>query len=382
MIDIKDKYNCFGCELCANACPVNAIEMKPDNLGFCYPIVNIDKCIDCSKCERVCPLLNVTECIDEPIVVYAARHNNISVVKESRSGGVFTAISDKILEDGGMIAGAISDTPYTVRHILSENPIDRDLMRGSKYIQSSMSDIYQKVLSALQSGRVVLFSGTPCQVAAMKKYVPDRYKDNLYTIDIVCHGVSSPEVWRSYLDYLSHKMSDRPQKVNFRDKKTMGWEMHRESVDWMKAGERIAPFTFYHDAWLRPACHKCKFSSFSRIGDITLGDLWKWRNCAIELNMDNLGISSIFCNTDKGKDLFNRILPNLIVKSIQLSQAVQPNLIAPTPEIPTNKAIVKIYTKKGYKSALRRLGVLGWRKHVKLLRYFFYRIINKLKLHS
>lgn len=361
MIDIKYKKECSGCEACSNACPVDAIVMETDELGFKYPKVNMDTCINCNKCEIVCPFINKPS-VSTPSQCFAVRNTDINVVKRSRSGGVFTALAEEIISRGGIVVGCVMIDPYTACHVISDNMADCALMCGSKYIQSNINDIYKRLLPVLKEGREVLFTGTPCQVSGLKRMINKRYHENLFFVDIICHGVSSPSVWKSYLNYLGQRLSDTPLSVNFRNKQAFGWDMHRESILWKDSGEKVTPFTFYNDIWLRPACHDCPFASISREGDITLGDLWSYKNVAPEMNSDNMGVSSVLINSEKGIRLFSKCMDKLSTKTLDIDDVKQPNLLSPTPVDRNTRRMVQRYIESGYESCLRKMGIIGWRR--------------------
>lgn len=366
MIKITDRTRCSGCSACAVSCPVSAISMKADRLGFPYPTVDLNSCIDCGKCERVCPFLSKSlpsNQTDFP-KAYAVRHRNLEVVKRSRSGGVFTAISDLVLNRGGIVVGAAMIDKYTVGHVVAETSSERDAMCGSKYAQSDIGNVFKTVKKSLQAGREVMFCGTPCQVAGLKGYVGKNADGLLTTVDIICHGVSSPAAWRDYVGYME-RLSESPVKeVMFRDKVTYGWDMHRETVISEDGSSRPAPFPFYHDAILRPSCNECHFASMARVGDITLGDFWNWKNVVPQMNLDNLGLSSVLINSLIGESLFEEAVScgYLDARQIEAEQMTQPNLCHPTSKHRAADTFEKTYLMSGYDSALRKIGVIGYRR--------------------
>lgn len=238
MINIKDPKDCCGCTACASVCAHNAITMEPDALGFLYPKVNHDQCVECGLCEKVCQFndnydrsLNLSE-----PVAYAARHKDIGEVMKSRSGAAFVAISDYILEQGGVVYGAGFKDHFRVAHKRATTKEERDEFRGSKYVQSDLTGVFKSVKEDLKNGRTVLFSGTPCQTAGLNAFVGKRLRENLYLVDIVCHGVPSPNLWRDYLAYLETKQGDEIVQVNFRDKEKFGWKAHNESFMFKNGG--------------------------------------------------------------------------------------------------------------------------------------------------
>ena len=232
MIEIRDPKECCGCTACASICGHNAITMTPDPLGFLYPKVDVDKCVECGMCEKVCQFnenydrsLN----LDQPSA-YAARHKDIDEVMKSRSGAAFVAISDYILEQGGVVYGAGYKDHFRVAHKRATTKEERDEFRGSKYVQSDLTGVFRSVKEDLKNGLTVLFSGTPCQTAGLNSFVGKRLREKLVLIDIVCHGVPGPYVWREYLAYLEKKHGAKICRVDFRDKRKFGWKAHNETV--------------------------------------------------------------------------------------------------------------------------------------------------------
>ena len=200
MINIKDKSKCCGCSGCMNICPKNAIIMKEDKNGFKYPIVDKEKCINCGLCEKVCPILNNKKEQQKEIKAYACYNKNIEERLKSSSGGIFILLAKEILKRNGIVFGAAFDENFNVKHISIDNEKDIEKLMGSKYVQSNMGKVYKEVKEFLENGKYILFSGTPCQIEGLKKFLKKDY-DKLYTQDIICHGVPSPKIWQMYLEY-------------------------------------------------------------------------------------------------------------------------------------------------------------------------------------
>lgn len=197
MIFIQDKKECCGCSACASVCPKNCITMSEDSEGFLYPHVDESVCIDCHLCERVCPMINHGK-DREPLAVYAAKNSNETIRMQSSSGGIFTLLAERVIDEGGVVFGASFNDRWEVVHDHVETKEELAKFRGSKYVQSKIGDNYRKVKLFLSEGRNVLFSGTPCQISGLKKYLRKDY-DNLLAVDFICHGVPSPGVFRTYL---------------------------------------------------------------------------------------------------------------------------------------------------------------------------------------
>lgn len=192
MIKIEDKSKCSGCHACYSICEKKAIIMKEDKKGFKYPSVNKEKCTNCNLCEKVCPILNNQTISNEPIA-YACYNKNEKVRLESSSGGIFSLISAEILKKDGVVFGASFNNEFMIEHTCIESIEELYKFRGSKYVQSIIGDTYKKAKEFLKHGKYVLFTGTPCQIEGLLKYLGKDY-DNLYTQDIICHGVPSPNV--------------------------------------------------------------------------------------------------------------------------------------------------------------------------------------------
>lgn len=240
MINKINPADCCGCTACASICVHDAISMEPDALGFLYPKVNESRCVDCGLCEKVCQFndnydrsLN----LQQPIA-YAARHKDIDEVMKSRSGAAFVAISDYIIEQGGVVYGAGYKDHFRVAHKRATTKEERNEFRGSKYVQSDLTGVFRQVKEDLKSGLTVLFSGTPCQTAGLNAYVGKKLRENLVLVDIVCHGVPGPFIWRDYIAYLEKKQGDEIVVVNFRDKELFGWKTHKESYIFKMGGTK------------------------------------------------------------------------------------------------------------------------------------------------
>lgn len=240
MINITNPSDCCGCTACASVCTHNAITMKPDALGFLYPKVDKEKCTNCGLCEKVCAFhenYDKSHNLSEPDA-YAVRHKDIKEVESSRSGAAFIAMSDYIIEQGGIVYGVGYTDHFRVVHKRATTKEERDEFKGSKYVQSDLTGIFRKVKEDLKTGKTVLFSGTPCQTAGLHSYVGKKLREKLILIDIVCHGVPSPYIWRDYLKYLETKHNSEICYVNFRDKSKFGWKAHKETFKFLNKKEK------------------------------------------------------------------------------------------------------------------------------------------------
>ena len=221
MINIKNPVDCCGCTACASICTHDAITMEPDVLGFLYPKVDLTKCTNCGLCEKVCSFnanYDKTLNLSKPDV-YGARHKDLMEVETSRSGAAFIAISDVVLMQGGVIYGAGYTDHFRIVHKRATTKEERDEFKGSKYVQSDLVGVFRRVKQDLKDGLIVLFSGTPCQTAGLNSYIGEKFRENLYLVDIICHGVPGPFIWRDYIKYVEEKQGDEIVCVNFRNKK-------------------------------------------------------------------------------------------------------------------------------------------------------------------
>lgn len=374
MIQITNKAECCGCTACASVCAHHAITMKPDALGFLYPTVDIDKCTECGLCEKVCafhPNYDKSLNLTEPLI-YAARHKNMHEIETSRSGAAFIAISDYILDQGGVVYGAGYTDHFRVVHKRATNKNERNEFKGSKYVQSDLRGIFPQIKRDLKEGLIVLFSGTPCQTAGLASYIGKQHlREQLILVDIVCHGVPAPYIWRDYLAYLEQKYKQAIIEVNFRDKSRIGWKGHLESFIFQNGSKKeFSTYThlFTRVIMLRPSCSKCHYTNFNRPSDFTLADYWGWEKTSPNFNSDNKGCSLIIVNTIKGKHLFEKIQKDLNVIPTNQELCLQPNLQHPTQFDSHWKNFEKQYSNKGFISVAKKFGNLGFNYKYRILK--------------
>ena len=381
MIKISNPADCCGCTACASICAHNAITMQPDVMGFLYPVVDTDKCIDCGLCEKVCAFNDHYDTglnLPRPDA-YAARHKDVNEVETSRSGAAFIAISDWILRQGGAVYGAGYTDHFRVVHKRAMTKEERDEFKGSKYVQSDLRGVFRQVKQDLKNGMIVLFSGTPCQTSGLNSYVGKKLRENLYLVDIVCHGVPGPYIWRDYLDFLEKKRGDKICWVNFRDKQMFGWSAHREVFKFVKGGGKMSfTYLFYQHIMFRHSCGKCHFCNTKRPSDITIADFWGWQKTAPNINKDDKGVSLVLVNTEKGRKLFEAIRNDLIVIPAELENCLQPNLQHPSVFHSQYKDFEKDYKEKGFVYIMNRYGNLGWRYQVRSLARKIKNRVNKI----
>ena len=258
------------------------------------------------------------------MISYIVKQKDLISRMKSRSGGVFAAVSDKVLEAGGVVYGCALDERFQAYHRRAVTKEERDLFRGSKYVQSDMKDAIKEALEDLKAGRVVLFSGTPCQIAGVRAVCPKEYRGNLLCMDIVCHGVPSPAVWNSFIDYMQKKYHGEITAVDFRNKRNHGWWEHIESVKihGMEIDSQIYKKLFYEHNILRECCYQCPYKSLERQGDITIADAWGIAAAAPEFD-DNHGVSLVLCNTELGKKWLGKGLEDCDYKECKIEDYMQ-----------------------------------------------------------
>ena len=324
--------DCVGCSACVNECPKKCLTMKKNSEGFNYPEYDKSQCINCHRCEQVCPI-NKEFQKNFPIQTLAVINKNENIRLKSSSGGVFYSLANNFLEDGGIVYGAAFDDDYSVKHIRVAPKEKNNLYRlmGAKYSESKIGDNYIKIKSDLKENKKVLFSGTPCQISGLYSYLGVTY-ENLFTIDIICHGVPSPKVWRSYLNGIIKKNNQTLTNVNFRAKDT-GWSKYKYSIKYEFGNKYIleengtSPFLhgMTKDYFLRPSCYRCYFKGHYHQGDLTIGDFWGIWNIAPEID-DNKGVSALIVNSYKGQNLVNAIDDSLEIYEFTLQQIKSYNL--------------------------------------------------------
>jgi len=305
--------------------------MKSNDAGFLFPTIEESQCINCDVCQRVCPLLNSIEI--KPIASYGAQALDEEIRKESSSGGVFSELALLVLSENGFVAGAAYDDFFSVEHIIINSEQELYKLRGAKYSQSALGDIFQTVKQVLLGGKLVLFSGTPCQIAGLKGFLGKDY-DNLLCIDFVCHGVPSPMVWQKYVRYRSDmdNQGNMPININLRSKIT-GWSRYKYSniYEYMngktyqsQSGNDLFMRLFTGNYILRDSCEKCDFKGVHRASDITVGDFWGIWNLDPEFD-DNKGTSLIITNTPKGEVYVHKIKQKLRMKEFDIHDSTKEN---------------------------------------------------------
>ena len=305
--------------------------------------------------------------------VYAVRHKDEDTRATSRSGGIFTALSDEVLEKHGVVYGCVLNENFDAVHVRAENTEDRNCMRGSKYIQSKLGDTFKNVKLDLERGKVVLFSGTSCQVAGLKAYLQKEY-ENLICVDIVCHGVPSTKVWHEYLNWQEKKNSSKITGVDFRNKKDFGWRAHMETLYFENnkvVSSGIFRSLFYGHNVLRPSCYECPYKSMMHPGDITIADYWGVEKAAPEFD-DNKGVSLVLVNNEAGESVFDKVKDKLIWKETRIEDSLQLPLKAPFPKPETREQFWKDFETRDFAYIAKKHGGQAplWRKVARKLKRF------------
>jgi coenzyme F420-reducing hydrogenase beta subunit len=331
MIDkeIKFKRDCMGCHGCMNVCPKNCISMGMDKEGFLYPEVEYELCIKCKKCINICPIINKTIVDNDPLA-YACINKNEEIRLESSSGGVFTLVAEYIIDKDGIVFGACFNDKFELEHDYIKTKEELSKLKGAKYVQSKIGNTYSQAKDFLDTGRKVLFTGTPCQVAGLKSFLGEEKYNNLVTIDIICHGVPSPEVWRKYVEFREKEAESSTLRIAFRQKNE-GWKRYSVSFSFKNNKEYRRTFnedlymkTFLKDICLRPSCYDCEFKTLNRQSDITLADFWGIEYILPNMD-DDKGTSLIFVNSQTGREIFNSISNDMMFKEVNINETIKYN---------------------------------------------------------
>lgn len=330
---IKEK--CVGCKSCEQSCPKHCISMVDNKEGFWYPVVDEKNCVECGKCLKTCPVENAEQHRNMPQTVWAWRNKNDADIMKSASGGAADSAAKTVLQMGGVVYGAAYDEQLVVSHIEVERDEDREKLQSSKYVQSNPKDSYSKVKKRLAEGKTVLYTGTPCQIAGLYAFLGGD-KPNLYTVDLICHGVPSPKFFKKYIEYQNKKTDGRVIYFNFRSKDKRGWGTQYLLKTKTKTKTKTLSLDRYGKHFMdgdcyRESCYQCAYANTSRVGDITVGDFWGIAKSHPEFNSPK-GVSSVFVNTEKGQELFEKMKPFAETEQATLKEAMvkQHNLVQPS----------------------------------------------------
>lgn len=358
-IQINQRMNgCTGCGACKQSCPVNAITMVANEKGFLYPVIDKQKCIRCKKCVAVCPV-NKIFANEVTTVAYAFKRNDDVKRMESQSGGAFAALAEEVIHKGGVCYGVMLDESGKAVYERIDNEQDLIRLKGSKYVQADLKDTYENVKADLKA-RKVLFSGTPCYVAGLQRYLKDENTENLLTVDLICHGVPSPALYERHLMFLSESCSKRITDFNFRDKSQTGWHGHMETYtdnEGTKMAESVYANIFYTDACLRESCYSCQYANTERVADVTIGDFWGVEKVFPDMD-DNQGLSLVLVNSSKGRKFWNEFLKEADVKirETKVKKCLQRNLQIPTLRSKQTEEFWNDFLNCDYKKIVRKYG--------------------------
>lgn len=331
----KIDENCVGCRSCEQTCPVDCISMILNSEGFLYPSIDEEKCIECGKCLKNCPVHNEKVYRNKPKETWAWHNKCHEDIMRSASGGASDVAAKAIIEKNGVVFGAAYDENLDVKHIEICEEKYRYKIQSSKYVQSDINDSYSKAKGYLEKNVVVLFTGTPCQIAGLYSYLGKDYP-NLYTIDLVCHGVPSPLFFRKYIEYQNKKNKEPIISYNFRSKDKRGWGTQYLLKTKTKTKTKTLALDKYGKHFMdgdcyRECCYKCDYANINRVADITVGDFWGILKNHPEFYYED-GVSSVFINTEKGEKLFNHMKKYADVKLVTLEDGLikQGNLVQPS----------------------------------------------------
>lgn len=390
MIHVSEKkQGCCGCNACAQICPQECISMVEDPNGFLYPEVDADRCIECNLCEKACPIMEKKDSYEPDEVrdpkAIGGWHKDEDVRFESSSGGAFTLFAEHILAQGGVVYGSYLKEDFRAQHICVERMEDLGKLKGSKYIQSDISNVYQEIKEHLDNNRKVMFVGTPCQCAGLHSFLQTvgvldtggKSASHLYTCDFICHGVPSPKIFRSYINYLEHKYKDKVIAFRFRNK-DKGWNpsglQMGTKIEFLHSGSiRLAPAFrdaymngFLDDVYLRPSCYSCEFKSLPKYySDITIADFWGVKQVDAEL-CDGKGTSLVLLHNEHGQRLFDTVKENFVCKEVDFKSAIRRNksLICSARTNPRRDRFFYDYDNMSFQKVMRKyMSAFSWASH-------------------
>lgn len=365
MIEIVDKFKCTGCGACLACCSVGAITLQEDEEGFRYPIVNQHICVKCNRCNYVCPMLSndygvPKENLNFEPSFYAAQLFNESDLFEVSSGGAFWAFAQTIINENGIVYGAVQKDVDNIVHMRADNIEDMKMMRRSKYFQSDIGENYRRAKEDLETGKLVLFSGTGCQIAGLNKFLGKSY-NNLFSCDVVCHGVPSMAAWRSYRKEKENIENKRIVGLIFRDKSN-GWSNNQYKIIYSdgtiekeRSTQQIFHAGYLQGLFYRPSCGCCKFSNIPRVSDITLADYWLYQGNLLKQKGD-IGVSLIVVNNEHANILLEKSKRYLNIESTSRELALKScrHLDEHPSQNPNRDSFFNMLKKEGYYTAAEK----------------------------
>ena len=326
-VKIEEKDLCCGCTACYSVCPKNAIKMVRDNEGFLYPEVDKEKCVNCGMCKKVCPILNKAKLNEFKPRAYLFQNSNEEIRKDSTSGGIFTAIGEFTIKNNGIVYGAFFDDNFVVNHISVESTDELSKFRKSKYVQSNQNNCFKEIKQYLDNGKLVCYSGTPCQVGGLRAYLRKDY-ENLILVDIMCHSVPSPLVFEKYKRYILKKMNaNKILNINFRDKNKYGYKYSMMTIETdngiYSQGIDTDPYlrAFFSDVSVRPSCYNCHFKTMKRVSDLTIWDCFNINEIDKSFD-DDKGTTRVLVQSEKGQKLLEN-LDNVRLKELDINIATK-----------------------------------------------------------
>lgn len=327
MIEIIDKSKCCGCTACYSVCPRHCISMTMDEEGYLYPKVNVEDCIECGLCEKTCPIITKKEVFRNDVKAYAVQNKNEDLRKKSSSGGAFSVIAEKVIEKGGYVFGCKFDENFKVVHSCVSTYEGLEDFRGSKYVQSFLGDSFSEIKKLLKNGKLVLFSGTPCQVAGLHSFLKKEY-ENLLSIDLVCHGIPSPGLWNKYLSYINKVEKSKITYISFRNKKfgyagsTMAFGFENGKFEYSNRKVQFYKHLFFEDINSRPSCFDCQFKGVKRVSDFTIYDCWHMNQVEPSWD-DDKGSTWVLVQSEKGQKFFEELKGKIRYKEAPLELAIK-----------------------------------------------------------
>ena len=360
MIEIVDKSSCTGCGACKNACPVQAISMQLDEEGFLYPFVDLEKCIQCNRCDEVCHMIKAPAREAECMEVYAAYNKSKEMLHQVSSGGAFWSMAEEMIRRGGVVYGVVMDGALQVYHDRATTLEECERFKRSKYLESHTGNIYSLVKKDILEGREILFSGTGCQIAGLKSFLGEQNVDKLITCDIVCHGVPSRNAFEGYISEIEKQFDSKVIAINYRDKNN-GWKRNHICISF-ENGKMINEFSainplhgaYTQGLFYRPSCASCRYACLPRIADITLADYWKYDGDLKKSNED-MGISLVVCNNEKGKLFFKQSAEGRMYidkSNLEMAQKSCRHLHLSPVEHKKRQQFFKLLKKKGFHKAV------------------------------
>lgn len=353
----KNKIDCCGCNACAEICPKHCIAIKHDEYGFLYPEVDESLCIECGACERVCPFPASEGDLEYPLKAFAAWANDEKAYERSSSGGAAYVIGHTILSEGGVVYGCASDG-LDIRHVRVDRLEDLPKLQGSKYVQSDVCGLFSQVRTDLKDGRKVVFIGTPCQVAGLKKFIK-KVPDNLLLVDLICHGTPSQQMLR---EHIAHIVGDKKiNKITFRRGNSYILDIESNGKKIWDANLWESPYKdMYLHAFIkgcnsRPCCHHCTFARPERVSDITIGDFWGLGEGSPRPKDSEMGISVILPATEKGLAIMKVIKSQMTLVERPVSEAISGNsqLHEPLGESNDSRRFMQLYPRLSFDRAMQ-----------------------------